>query len=309
MYDPGVGQRSGTETVIELVQAFMERRTWSQADLARRLSMTTPAVRSKLQELQGPFRLEREEDHPHVYWSVPRDWFPGGVLFKREQLPELMRQLSRLPRSKGREALMKTILAHVPGADESAVVPPSMSDQEAEQLAIIEDAAARKVALSFRYFTANRGARSTRHASVLRIVLGPPARFVALCHRTNALKWFRVESVDHARLDEAEPFRPVTKREVDAFVAASVNGFNAGGAPQTLAFRVREPEARWVAMNLPSPMRAEELSEGGLRITVETNAVQQVARFVVGLGAAAKVETPDLQRAVTALAREALGRA
>ena len=76
-----MGQRSSTVTVVQLVQAFLEQRTWTQKALAERLEMTTPAVREKLKELQGIFRLEREEDHPHVYWSVPKDWFPGGVIF------------------------------------------------------------------------------------------------------------------------------------------------------------------------------------------------------------------------------------
>src|SRR5215203_5356345 len=74
-----VGQRSSTVTVVQLVQAFLEQRTWTQKALADRLEMTTPAVREKLKELEGVFRLERQEDHPHVYWSVPKDWFPGGV--------------------------------------------------------------------------------------------------------------------------------------------------------------------------------------------------------------------------------------
>src|SRR5258708_19203057 len=95
-----VGQRSSTDTVIGLVQAFLERRTWTQADLARRLEMGVPAVKKRLEELAGAFNLEREEDHPHIYWSVPKNWFPGGVLFAREQLPDLLRQLSRLPRGK-----------------------------------------------------------------------------------------------------------------------------------------------------------------------------------------------------------------
>ena len=71
-------------------------------------------MRKKLVELQGPFHLEREEDHPHVYWSVPKDWFPGGVFFTRAQLPELLRLLGRLPRSKARDVVLETVFRHVP---------------------------------------------------------------------------------------------------------------------------------------------------------------------------------------------------
>jgi hypothetical protein len=40
---------------------------------------------------------------------------------------------------------------------------------------------------------------------------------------------------------------------------------------------------------------------------VETNALRQVARYVVGLGAAASAETPALAAAVRELAQGALG--
>ena len=308
-----MGQRSSTETVIALVQAFLDRRTWSQADLARRLSLSTVAVRKKLVELQGPFHLEREEDHPHVYWSVPKDWFPGGVFFTRAQLPELLRLLGRLPRSKARDVVLETVFRHVPRDGDSealrgAVIPALATANEQEYLAVVEDAAARKVPLAFEYFTASRSTLTARFASVHRVVLGPPARFIATCHRAGALRWFRVESIMRARLDAAEPFRATTEAAVGTFHAASVDGFHASGAPATLTFTVREPDARWVKVNLLAPMDAEELPRGGIRVTVRTSALKQVARYVVGLGDAARAETPALVEAVSALARGALDR-
>src|SRR4051812_20887828 len=150
---PAVGQRSSTVTVVQLVQAFLEQRAWTQKALADRLEMTTPAVREKLRELEGIFNLEREEDHPHVYWSVPKDWFPGGILFTREQMPELLRLLMRLPQGKARDGLLGTVLRNLPkghGATISdgvpaTVVPPTATKQEDQYLAVVEDAAAKKV--------------------------------------------------------------------------------------------------------------------------------------------------------------------
>jgi len=69
-----MSRRAPTETVAGVVGAFLERRTWSQAELAKRLELSVPALRKRLEELAGPLRLEREEDHPHVYWSVPKDF-------------------------------------------------------------------------------------------------------------------------------------------------------------------------------------------------------------------------------------------
>lgn len=298
--------------MVQLVQAFLEQRTWTQKALAERLEMTTPAVREKLKELQTIFHLEREEDHPHVYWSVPKDWFPGGVVFTREQLPELLRHLVRLPQSKARDGLLDTVLRNVPkgaGADglPNAVMPPAATKQEEDYLALVEDAASQKRSLWFRYFTASRGQMSIRHASVHRIVLGRPARFIATCHREDKLKWFRVENILSAHLDAAEPYRSSDSKAVDAFLRASVDGFNAGGAAAELSFIVREPEARWVQTNLLPTMKVETLASGRIRVTVETNAILQVARYVVGLGAAATAETPALAEAIEVLARGALG--
>ena len=70
---------------------------------------------------------------------------------------------------------------------------------------------------------------------------------------------------------------------------------------------VREPEARWVQTNLLPTMKVESLPNGRIRVTVETNAILQVARYVVGLGAAATAETPALAEAIEVLARGALG--
>jgi predicted DNA-binding transcriptional regulator YafY len=309
-----VGQRSSTVTVIELVQAFLERRTWSQKELADRLEMTTPAIREKLKELQDIFHLEREEDHPHVYWSVPKNWFPGGVVFKREQLPELLRHLVRLPKSKGRDGLLETVLRNLPhggaGGVETlptAVVAEPATKQEEDYLALIEDAAAQKRSLWFRYFTASRGQMSMRHASVHRVMPGRPARFVATCHREDKLKWFRVENILSAHLDGQEPYRSSENKAIETFLRASVDGFNAGGAVAELSFVVREPEARWVQTNLLPTMKVATLPNGRIRVTVETNAILQVARYVVGLGAAATAETPALAEAVEVLARGALG--
>ena len=302
--------------MIQLVQAFIEQRTWTQKALADRLEMTSSAVRGKLQELEATFHLEREEDHPHIYWSVPKDWFPGGILFQRDQLPDLLRLLMRLPAGKARDGLLETVLRNLPKTNDpsgatdgspATVEPPTATKQEEQYLAVVEDAAVKKTALGFHYYTASRGTMSTRFASVQRVVLGKTARFVATCHRDDKLKWFRVENIVSARLDAQEPFRRANAEAVKEFLRTSVDGFNAGGAAAELSFVVREPEARWVKSNLLGGMSVEDLPNSRIRVALETNAILQVARFVVGLGAAATAETPALADAVEMLARGALG--
>ncbi len=302
-----MGQRSNTETIVAILKAFLDNRTWKQAELARHVGVNAGTLHKRLIELAANgIPLTAEKDHPHVYWSVPKSWYPGGVLLTGEQVEGLLRQLSRLPTSKARNQLLETLLRFLPLPPPTAVVVPAeTTPREEEHLPAIEDAASKKVALAFRYYTAGRGSETKRHGSVHRVLLGPPARFVATCHRSGELKWFRVENVSEARLDPQETYRDADPKQVDAHVRASLDGFHEGGAPVRHTFFVSDPDARWVARNLMEAMTFEDVP-GGIRVTLETAAPKRLARYVVGLGAAAKPLTPALAKEVRALAQGAL---
>lgn len=302
-----MGSRSSTETVVAILKAFLDQRTWKQAELARHVGVSPAAAHKCLVELQQyGVPLTSDKDHPHVYWSVPRSWYPGGVLFTGEQIGQIFRQLSRLPKSKARNQLVDVLLKYLPTRNAAdAVVPAATTAREEEYLPLAEDGAEQRVALRFRYFSAKRGSESLRHASVHRVLLGPPARFVATCHRSGMLKWFRIESMSDASLDANEKFREADPKVVDAHVRASLDGFHEGGSPVEHMFFVREPDARWVARNLIDEMRCEEVL-GGIRVTVQTAGLQRLARYVVGLGGSATPLTPELEAAVLELARGAI---
>jgi predicted DNA-binding transcriptional regulator YafY len=304
-----VGQRSQTETLAGIYQAFLQKRTWAQSALAKELGIGVEPLRRVLHELleQG-MPLSRDEDHPHVFWSVPKGWFPNAVLFRSKEVPELLRQLRRIPRGVGRARLLTLVLDRLPKSEVATdvVVSRESSAQEDQYLGVVEDCANSKAALFMRYYTASRGDAGSRHASVHRVLIGPPARFVATCHRSDTLKTFRVDSIMSASLDGRERYRPADERAIDAYLGASVDGFNDGGAPMPVSFRVRNPEARWVRNNLLEGMRIEERNDG-VRIVAHTTAIGRLARFVIGLGAAAIPETPALAREVAELARGALG--
>jgi predicted DNA-binding transcriptional regulator YafY len=316
-----VGQRSSTETIVALVRAFLDERSWSQAELARKLDLSTAAVKKRLEEMQSAgFPLEREEDHPHVWWSVPKGWFPGGVAFSGDELVDLLRILGRT-RGKSRDRLLARVVKQMPshpatpgvaGADGTApshpLVPPRTSEPEEQYLSVVEDAATSRTALKLRYFTASRGSEASRFASVQRVLVGPPGRFIAMCHRTDQLKWFRIDNIFDARLEPNEAFRGSAAKDLAKFEAESLDGFHAAGPSEPLAFFVRNPEARWVARNLLEGMRVEDES-GGIRVLVDTTACIRVARYVVALGAAATPETPSLAAAVCEIAQGALASA
>ncbi len=302
-----MGQKSSTETIVAILKAFLDRRTWKQAELARHVGVLPATLHKRLEELQANgIPLQAERDHPHVYWSVPKSWYPGGVLLTSEQVTEVFRQLSRIPKGKARNQLLESLLKYLPARDAAAaVVPAETTAREDQYLPIIEDAANQKTTLQFRYLTVTRGMEAMRYASVHRVLVGPPARFLATCHRSGDIKWFRVESVSDARLDAQQPFRDVDAKSVDAHLRASLDGFHEGGPPTKHAFFVSDPDARWVARNLMDGMECEEVP-GGIRITLETSAPKRLARFVVGFGASAKPLTAELEREVALLARGAL---
>src|SRR5690242_19151820 len=109
---PGMPKRSQTDTVVTILQALLEERSCTQAELARRAGVDSQVVRKHLKELQSHgFPLESEEEHPQVWWSVPKGWFPGAVLFDSKTVPVLLRQLGRLPQSDERDQLIQRILA------------------------------------------------------------------------------------------------------------------------------------------------------------------------------------------------------
>jgi predicted DNA-binding transcriptional regulator YafY len=302
-----VGTRSSTETIVAILKALLDRRTWKQADLARHVGIAPAALHKRLLELQANgIPLESEREHPHVYWSVPKHWYPGGVFFKGELVEQIFRQLSRLPKSKARNQLLDNLLKFTPNASPAtALVPPGETPREELHLPTIEDAAGQGIALRFCYFSASRGSEGMRHASVHRVVLGPRARFVATCHRSGGLKWFRIDNVSDSKLDPSEPFHRVEADAIDRFLSESLDGFHTGGPPVRHAFFVREPEARWAARNLLDDMQATEVT-GGIHVAVQTAALGRLARYVVGLGDAAKPLTLELQTAVRSLAEGAL---
>lgn len=304
-----MGQRSKTETIVAILQALLRQRTWKQADLARHLDIGVAALRKHLNELSATgFPLVREDDHPHVWWSVPKGWFPGAVLFDSESVPDLLRLLSRLPRSAARDRLIRRVLEAAPrpsvAPEEPVVLTRQSSESEETYLSLVEDAAMRGVCLAFKYFTMSRGAVEWRHASVQSVVIGPPARFLAVCHRDDTLKWFRLDNVLGARLDAVVPHRAADPARVSATLKESVDGFHRGDAV-ACSFFVREPECRWAERNMPGAMSVDVVP-GGLRFSTKTAGVLRLARHVVGLGAAARAETPELALLVEELARGAL---
>jgi predicted DNA-binding transcriptional regulator YafY len=296
-----MGQRSAGETLARILAAFLKQRVWSQAELARCCGVSVKALRMRLQELiEANVPLASETDHPHVYWNVPRNWFPAGKLLEPRDVALVARLLQRLPPGADRAKALALVLGTSDGRLQR------VEDKSDPQiLNMVEDAARERRAIEIDYFTTSRGDRSERDISVHRILYGDRVRLVATCHRTNTLKYFRVDEIRRVR-PISTPFRAAANSDVDEFVDTSIDGFHASTDSICCSFRVTYPDARWVARNLPNGAISAEPFGDGLRFKTWTAGVEPLARFVVGLGGAAEVETPELQRRVHELALGAL---
>ncbi len=296
------------EALAAVYQAFFDQKTWIQADLAREVSISVERLRELLNTLEAQgWPFEKQNEPPHVYWSLPRDWFPEGVIIRAGDVPDLLRLFARMPRTGARDRIVGRITR---GAKAEASTPvwlvPQVDPKEESHLPIVEDSARRGEVLHMHYYSVRRGVCDWRDVSVQRLQVGEVARFCAICHREDELRWWRVDRILDARLAGAGGFRTAEPAALENFIEKTVNGFFASGEEIESRFFVRDPEARWVRQNLPRAL-AVETSGDGIRVRAKTAALLPIARIVVGLGAAARAETPELRGIVAELARGALG--
>ena len=302
-----MGRRSGVATVGAILEAFDAQKSWRQPDLARHVGVSVPALRKHLAELVHVLPLDERRTGQDVAWELPRGWTASGLLVPQATVASVIRLLARSPRSKLREEVLTALLRKSPNMPRNlGVATASLSETEERVLPILEDAAARHVVVTMRYVSASRGGEQSRRVSVARVLPGPPVRFVGHCHLTGEMRRFRAEGVRGVSLAPEERFVAVPDADVDAFVAQAVGGYAEREGPRECAFVVRAPEARWVRQNLTDGMRAADLPGGALRVLADGRALRAVARYVAGLGEAARAETAELRAEVRAIAEGAL---
>lgn len=309
----GMGARDRYETITRVIQAFSVQRTWTQAALAREVGVGTPALRRIILNLEAAgMRLEREDEHPHVYWSVPKGWFPGGVVFDLDDWDVLVHAVLGISDQSRRQKLLGRLLS---GRDSGpamrdglerlhqAVTATPLKPEESESVLMIERAILKAVPLAIHYYSASRGALGWRVVSPQKLFT-ERLRLAAHCHSNGVLRWFRVDNIQRVRLAPEEQWVEVEPAALDAFLASSVDGFR-DGTKQDLVFRVEPPDSHWVRRNLLPGMEAEEAPGGVLRVTAR-GAAPVVARFIVGLGGSAVAEGEDLRALVREVAQRTL---
>ena len=264
---------------------------------------------TSLQESGMP--LEKDSEHPHVYWSVPPYWFPGGVIFDVDDWQVLVHAVLRIADNKRRAKLLerlltgrRTVVSALRSVErlEHAVVATPLSSEEHEKVLLIEQSLIEGVPLSIRYYSMSSGRLGWRVISPQKIITEPHGRIAAFCHEHRELRWFRVDNIQCCRLEREEVRQSVPEAELQAFLDSSVDGYH-DGSDQELAFHVRNPESGWVRSNLLAGMTIDREAGGDSIRIVARGAALIVARYIVGMGGAAKAESEQLKGLVRQLAK------
>lgn len=300
-----MGKRSDAVTAMQIIAAFLRQASWSQRRLASEVGITPKSLRRHLTALRTKhgWPLKDTRTPGDRTWEVPVGWGPGGVLVPDALVPDLVRLLARVPRTKAHERIAQRVCLGAPTLD--AVVRWDADPEEEEKLPLLFEAATKRVPLEMRYRGAGRGKEEDRVASVQRILPGARTRFLAMCHKALDLRMFRVNRIVSARLAPEKGFLTTDPARIDRKIAESLGGMHEGGPAQDLWFFVRDPDARWVEDSLLPGMKAER-TVGGIRVSIRTSAPTIVARFVAGLGKAAVPEAEALERIVSEIAGGAL---
>lgn len=308
-----MGTRDNYETITRVIQAFAVQHTWAQAELARKVGVGTPALRRLLLNLERfGMPLEKDEDHPHVYWSVPQHWFPGGVVFDLEDWEVLVHAALGINDERQRQKLLGRLLAgRGPRAEvrdglerlHQAVIATPLRPEESDSVLLVERAILEAVPLAIYYYSASRGTLSWRVVSPQKLFI-ERFRLAGHCHSHGSLRWFRVDNIQRARLVPEERWIDIDEDQLQIFLASSVDGFR-DGSQGNLTFWVRPPASHWVRRNLLAGMEAQETTSGELRVTAK-GAAPVVARFIAGLGGSAVAEGDGLRALVRDVAAATL---
>jgi predicted DNA-binding transcriptional regulator YafY len=305
-----MGARSNTETPLRLLAALLEQRTWTQAELARRVGVQPQTVKRCLEELaDAHVPLERDEDHPHVYWSVPQSWLPEGVHLPRAHFVDLLRRVARGAAPAERDPLLKHLVDAAPSLGgmvariQEAHVPADAPLSSA-LLAQLEDAwDSHAVILSYR--KTRGGGAELRYCS--------PARFVdryqhllARCHQTGRAKRFRLDRILQVTPAVGVDYKPLSEEELRDALTGAVDGFRAPGPLVSVRFRLVGDEAQvgWMVEQLPEDLVVEAVASGYL-VYGETGALGKLAEKLVTFGAVVRYDDEGLREAARSVVEAA----
>ncbi|MEU9098892.1 WYL domain-containing protein [Streptomyces sp. NPDC048361] len=303
-----------TRRMLSLVTYLRERPGAHVADVARAFGITEDELISDLDVLpmcgtsfRGGDLLDIDTDGDRIWWHNPDDVAAPLRLAADEATALLVaaRAVSTLPglREGDRQALLRATAKLEAAAGEAAGASSRLSvtfESEGGVFAEVDRAISERRRLWVKYYSPARDELTEREVDPIRLFAVGHTYMEAWCRLSEARRTFRLDRVAEIRLlDEASAPPELELRDLS-------EGLVQPSAEDPEVVVEVGPGGRWVAEYYPHDS-AEELPDGGLRITLRTPDPASLRRLALRLGQDGRIVSPDaLAESARRAATEAL---
>jgi proteasome accessory factor C len=303
-----------TRRMLSLVTYLRERPGAHVQDVARAFGITEDELISDLDVLpmcgtsfRGGDLLDIDTDGDRIWWHNPDDVAEPLRIAADEATALLVaaRAVATLPglRESDRLALLRATAKLETAAGEVAGASARLSvtfESEGGVFADVDRAISERRRLWIRYYSPARDEVTEREIDPIRLVSVGHTYVEAWCRRSEARRTFRLDRVAEIKvLDEPSAPPEVELRDLS-------EGLVQPAAEDPEVVVEVGPGGRWVAEYYPHDS-AEELPDGGLRITLRTPDPSSLRRLALRLGRDGHIVAPaELATSARAAAREAL---
>ncbi|MGW4372635.1 helix-turn-helix transcriptional regulator [Streptomyces albidoflavus] len=303
-----------TRRMLSLVTYLRERPGAHVADVARAFGVSEAELISDLDVLplcgtsfRGGDLLDIDTDGDRIWWHNPDDVAAPLRLAADEATALLVaaRAVSTLPglREGDRQALLRVTAKLEAAAGEAAASSSRLSvtfEAEGGVFADVDRAISERRRLWLRYYSPARDELTEREVDPIRLFTVGHTYMEAWCRLSEDRRTFRLDRVAEIRvLDEASAPPEIEVRDLSA-------GLVQPSADDPEVVIEVGPGGRWVAEYYPHDS-AEELPDGGLRITLRTPDPASLRRLALRLGRDGRITAPaGLADSAREAARDAL---
>ncbi|MFD5637492.1 helix-turn-helix transcriptional regulator [Streptomyces sp. NPDC127077] len=303
-----------TRRMLSLVTYLRERPGAHVSDVARAFGITEDELISDLDVLplcgtsfRGGDLLDIDTDGDRIWWHNPDDVAEPLRIAADEATALLVaaRAVSTLPglREGDRQALLRATAKVEAASGEAAGASSRLSvtfESEGGVFADVDRAISERRRLWIRYYSPSRDELSEREIDPIRLVSVGHTYVEAWCRRSEARRTFRLDRVAEIRiLDEPSAPPEIELRDLS-------EGLVQPAAEDPEVVVEVGPGGRWVAEYYPHDS-ADELPDGGLRITLRTPDPASLRRLALRLGGDGRIVSPQaLADSARGAAREAL---
>ncbi|MER6613104.1 helix-turn-helix transcriptional regulator [Streptomyces xantholiticus] len=307
-----------TRRMLSLVTYLRERPGARIADVARAFGITEDELISDLDVLpmcgtsfRGGDLLDIDTDGERIWWRNPDasgESTAEPLRLAADEATALLvaaRAVATLPglREGDREALLRATAKIEGAAGEAAGASSRLSvtfESEGGVFADVDRAISERRRLWLRYYSPARDELTEREVDPIRLFAVGHTYMEAWCRLSEARRTFRLDRVAEIRLLDA----PAAPPEIE--LRDLSEGLVQPSADDPEVVVEVAPGGRWVAEYYPHD-RAEELPDGGLRITLRTPAPASLRRLALRLGRDGRIVSPqDLTDSARTAARNAL---